>query len=93
MTSSSFFKDRIKRRANQISHLERHTKEFYTFVVVGLSDRGDIEVKVHFSYPKVLNKSQHLFISDDYTRLLDVQSDQASIFMIEKGNNGLAATA
>ena len=41
-------------------------------MAVGLSEDGEMEVKVHFAFPRVLENEQHLFLSKDYDRLLDI---------------------
>lgn len=94
MTDEIFFGDRIQKKEYQISHLEATDKEYYTFVAIGLDDNGKMEVKVSFTYPRVTSQEQeqHLFLSADYSRLLDLRNDEATIYKLERGYQSKIAT-
>ena len=89
----SFFKDRIKPKPYQKSHLENQETAFHTFVVVGLDDAGEVEVKTHFIFPKLVDSAQYILISDDYSRVFEIIPQQTvSIYRLERSNKGVLST-
>ena len=42
------------------------------------------EVFVSFIFPRVLDREQHIFLSKDYSRLIDIRDEEASIYKLER---------
>ena len=57
---------------------------FHTFVALGLSEDGEIEIKASFVFPKMKNYQQVIFLSDDCSRLIEFFDDEANIYKLNK---------
>ena len=58
-------------------------KTYHQFVAIGVNqENGQIEVKVRFKFPRLLQDKidQYLFLSDDFTKLLEVHTETACLF-------------
>ena len=62
-----------------MNYLEALPKSFHTFVALGLNQQEQVEVQVEFVFPRLLENCQHIFLSDNYERLLEIVDDEASI--------------
>jgi len=83
MTDEVFFGERIKGSPIQICALKTIQKTFHHFLVIALDEMGEVVVRKKFVYPRYHDREQHLFVSQDFSRLLEITSDQASICLLE----------
>ena len=42
-----------------------------------------MKVQLSFIFPRAKDREQHLFLSDDYKRLLDIRDEEASIYKLK----------
>jgi len=94
VTDASFYGNRIQTEFAEISAMAATQKEFCHFVAVALDEPysqqletnrtilTDVKVQVSFVYPRVLDREQNLFLSSDFTRLLDIREEEASIYRL-----------
>ena len=49
-------------------------------------ENGQIEVKVKFKFPRLLQDKidQYLFLSDDFTKLMEVHGEEAMLYELTK---------
>ena len=81
MSDKQFYGERIKSSNHQVNHLEALDKSVHNFVAIGIDPEDDsIEVKVKFTFPRLLNSSQYLFLSDDYRKLLEIHGEEACLY-------------
>lgn len=84
MDDVKFFGDRINNtQMNEVSSLAAAAKTYHRFVVINLDEDGDPQIKVSFTYPIVTRREQNLFLSDDYTKLIDIRREEASIYELK----------
>ena len=59
--------------------------KFHRFVVIGLSEEENIEVKANFVFPIITcqDKDQHIFVSEDYSKLIEFFDDEVYVYKIE----------
>ena len=65
-------------------------KTYHQFVAIGVNqENGQIEVKVKFKFPRLLQDKidQYLFLSDDFTKLLEVHGEEAMLYELSKQYN------
>ena len=78
--------------------MENLEKTFHKFVVVGVNEQADsdqngkIEIKAKFDFPRLLKVHQSLFLSDDYTKLLEIQIDEVNIYTLDPIDTGSTIT-
>ena len=90
-TDWMFYKDRIKHRSQQVNQLVAKKKTFHEFVVLGTNDQTkEIEVKFCFIFPRLHEKEQHIFLSDDFSRILEVIRDEAFLYRVISENSTTA---
>ena len=86
MTEREFFGRRLrtKKSTNQKLYFEALEKKFHTFVVIGVSSDEKIEIKASFIFPKVLDRDQSIFISEDCSKVMEICDDKANVYHLEK---------
>ena len=88
MNDTMFYGRRIRRQKNQTNHLEALKKTFHDFVVVGINDESlQVEVKLRFNFPRLLEKPQYIFLSNDFSRLIEFTGETACLYDIKKVGN------
>ena len=93
MTDEKFFGERISdSQMNEVSSLAAAEKTYHRFVVITLKN-GEPVIKVSFTYPKMTKREQNLFLSDDFTKLIDIRREEASIYEIKPEPGSIHTTA
>ena len=80
MNDREFYGRRISSKTGQTNYLHAQDKQFHTFLAIGISESNQIEIKAKFIFPRLLNKTQFIFLSDDFSRLLEINNLEASIY-------------
>ena len=81
MTDELFYGRRIKQKEHQVNRLVSMKKTFHRFFVLELSElSGTIAMKTQFVFPRYLDHEQHLFVSEDSKKLLEIIGEEAYIY-------------
>ena len=75
-----------------MNFLDALKKEFHNFVVIGLSEDDQVEVKVKFVFPRLLERDQYIFLSEDFSTLIEIVDSEASLYDLEIRDKEAKAT-
>ena len=80
------YKDEENKHVEQFLDKMKTKRKFHRFVIIGLSKEDNIEVKAHFVFPiiKSKEKDQHIFVSKDYSKLIEFYDDEVYVYKIDK---------
>ena len=85
MTDRDFYGRRLRGKSANIKlYYEAQEKKFHTFVVIGFSTDERIEIKASFVFPKIQDRDQSIFVSEDCSKLMEICNDKANVYSLEK---------